>query len=216
MSEFDPYKIPIEKEYEEFFIAHDDELLCNGGIASVLQKYEYSATHNSETIFDHIIKTGVVALLLEPTGVRGRTIDPLMLSTHAFKRGMLMGFNATGHVYNDQIHPGEIRDAIKTGFHHQELYGQAVEQLEENALLGWGRQGLDTIGPVSRHIAGQWSRVISDDLTRQHLFLYGIGVTIATGEAIMMNRGMNALDAHFNSPDWSHELDQILAPNTGE
>ncbi|HEY8992803.1 MAG TPA: hypothetical protein VIM37_03050 [Candidatus Microsaccharimonas sp.] len=216
MPELQLHSLPTEKEYSEFLNHYDDVVVKSGGALQVLRNYEYHAVHGAKSQFEHIKRTGVVALELEPTHTNGRCIDPLMLATHAFKRGMLMGFEITSSVYSDTVPPDEIKDALKTGFRHEELGGQKGAELAEIPLLEWGKQGLDMMGEASRRVIRLWAEDVTNDDTLKYLFEYGVGAVVSTGEALVMNQSMHAIDAHFKRSDWSQELDHILTSNTGE
>lgn len=216
MSEFYLNPLPTEKEYDAFFIQHDDLIVNSGGALSALRAYEYEAVHGTQSSFDHIHSTGIVALELEPKDIDGKCFDPLMLATHAFKRGMLLGFDATSLLYDNLVTPDRIKESIKTGFRHESLSGQRGEQLEEIPLLQGAGKGLSFMGEASRRVIRLWAEDITDDPTLQRLFGYGVGAVSYTGEALATHQGMYAIEAHFKRPDWSRELEQILASNTGE
>lgn len=216
MSEFTLPPIPTAKDYDDFLVEFDKLVVEAGGALAAVRDYEFRAIHGNEIIFRHIKNTGTVALELEPKNAAGIHIDPLMLSTHAFKRGMLMGFEITSHVYSEHIEPPAINGAIAHGFRHEEISGQSIEELEEIPLLQWGRQGLDMMGEASRRVIRLWAGEITADDLQQRLFGYGVGAVVATAEALKMNQDMNEIDAHFKSPEWYQEIEQILASNTGE
>lgn len=216
MSEFILYPLPTSKDYDNFLVEYDELVIGRGGALDALRDYESQAIHGNQIVYRHIKSTGMVALELEPKDGKGIRIDPLMLATHAFKRGMLMGFEVTNHVYNEQIEPCEINEAVKHGFRHEELSGQSGNELEEIPLLRWGGQGLDMMGEASRRVIRLWAGDVTADDLQQRLFGYGVGTVVATAEALKINQDLNQLDAHFKSPEWYQEIEQILASNTGE
>ncbi|MBC7564668.1 hypothetical protein H7100_00335 [Candidatus Saccharibacteria bacterium] len=216
MSELQLYPLPTEKEYKDFLVSFDEYVIRNGGALQVVRDYEYLAVHHSRSHFDYLIAIGQVALVIEPKDSKQKRIDPLMLATHSLKRGMLLGLEMASTLYQDKVTPVEILSAVSVGFYHAEIDGHEADELEHMPLFEWGGRGLEMMGEASRRVIRLWSEDISNDTLNRKIFQYGVGIVAATSEALMMNEGMNAIEAHFNSTDWSQELEQILGSNTGE
>lgn len=216
MSEFQLHSLPTKKEYEDFFVQFDEKVIHGGGALELVRDYEYRAVHESQSHFDYLKAIGEVALVIEPKDSHQKRIDPLMLAAHSLKRGLVLGFEMSSQVNEDKVSPIDVLSAITAGFHHQELDDYDAHELERMPLFEWGGRGLEMMGEVSRRVIRLWSEDITTHPVHRKVFQYGVGIVAATSEALMMNEGMDAIEAHFNSPDWSDELEQILGSNTGE
>jgi len=217
MSEFKLHPLPMAEDYEAFFNARDDTVIKSGGALALARSYEYQALNGSSIIdFNHIFQTGRIALELEPKNEKGISIDPLMLSMHAFKRGMLLTYPVTDTIHHGEVTAADVRVVIQQGVGVGESVLQDGDLRESVHLVSLGKQGLALIGEAGRRVVHVWATDITEDEHHQRLFEYGAGVVLAAGDALITNHARDALDAHFKSPAWSQELDDILRPTTGE
>jgi len=205
------------KDYEAYLSVRDDTVVENGGALALARSYEYQALNGTSIIdFNHIFQTGRIALELEPKNEKGISIDPLMLSMHAFKRGMLLTYPVTDAIHHAEVTAADIRGVIQQGIGVSENVGGDGSIRESVRLSSLGRQGLALIGEAGRRIVHVWATDIAEDDHHQQLFEYGAGVVLAASDALITNHARDALDAHFKSPAWSRELDYILRSTTGE
>lgn len=217
MSEMQLRPLPKTIDYTAAVELSDEDINAIGGARSFIIDFEqYAARSSSEIAFRHVMETGLIALELEPKKENGVATDRSMPITHAFKRGMLLGFKVQNHLHGEYILPGHVREAMRKGF--------AMEELEEKGsfkndppLMEWGQQGLDLIGEQAVDIMTKWSDTIyRNDEALSRICILGSSAVLYTAHAIAIQDSMSKIDTIIDNVDWEGELEEVAKANTGD
>lgn len=195
---------------------YSQHLTRQGGILPRIREYEYKAAHTSKhSLFMTVLATGTLALEIEPKNDRGVAIDPLLLSAHAFKRGMLIGNPLVTKLYNGQVEAYQIREALRQAVAQKEIEDEG-SLLSAPPMLEMGQNGLDLLGPLALSIVEGWGRAVAPTASLQQLFTLGVGVDLSVADAITTNQAHTRVRESIRAKSLDEELKEVLDSNPGE
>jgi hypothetical protein len=207
------YFQPLPKigDYTAAAELYDEELAEHGGAWVAAWKYNLRAQHN-QNVFFQSKAVGTIALHID-----SRDDDPVVArtETQAFKQGMLSGYGVIDLAHNSVVSFSDALNVLRVDLSEpkQDPGGML---LERPSLETRGRDGLELVGDDAQAIIERWGNDVCESERASQM--YSLGCAAIIHAAYELHTGLNALKIakFFDDYDWSAELDEILASNTGE
>lgn len=217
MADIEFYPNPTEQEYAQVIASQAEEFDEDGGIWVAMMKYERSVRYGGDR-FNTLAATALVAQHIEPRSLDGEPYDAYLGKTHAFRRGMMVGFSTVGFVHTDTVTTGNIlRTFIHSGVTAVDNEGEYESGLlSEDVLKEMGKRGLRLVGREANEVIDRLSREITFDAEKQEGFRHGYGAVMHIADALHIQYNMQQHDLFVSSDDWTSELDDMSRLNTGE
>lgn len=202
--------LPRENNYLAAAELCDEDFQKYGGVWVRLMSDELYLTQvKTESEIGRRALTASVAVTVE----EGRY--PYSRATHTFARGMRVGYRMLPLVHPQDIGMLELTNVFTTGVN---LTREFDGEIEKGALdmRKVGETGLDIAGEDAVRVIASWAKDMTTDAYLQRLFMQGTGAALLGGYALHVDQNFNYINTAVSQVDFTSEINDILAADTGE
>lgn len=136
-------------------------------------------------------------------------------ATHTFARGMRAGYRIISLIHPQGVSMAALTNLFQTGVG---LSHDAEGELKEGSLNleKVGETGLDIAGEKTTKMIEMWAQDMTREKGLQRLFTNGAGAAILGAYALHVNENYGFINAYLKQTDFTSEIEDILASDTGE